>query len=516
MSYPRANLIIQNACSIKNHTYSPVQIETWRKMAVWLRDFQLDLEQEEASFFLSAYLLNEVLSREQKMSNERMIACAYLASFYDDVSYPNVEDCVSVGPEGFSKEILNKELEQVIVVLEGRTRPVTVYDVIIGMYSSGTSTGIKNAVLLASLLCMYHPEVFSVSPDTFGEACVSLVRKLSDANPLNHLEKILLSRTLEIVKDAEKYLKNTDLHNLLNSWEGFRYNPKVESPKKLSIKEASPSNASHLKSLGTGTYGSVNLVERDSVQYARKTQTISQQSVVELSILASYKHDNLVAFDSFFIEQGDLYIDLEPGLSLHSLIAKLRRSLPGKGTFSWSDIYTKGIEVYPELPNKRKLQLDLMKGIKYLHDYGVLHRDLKPGNIIVVDGTAKLIDFGLCYVGCLSRTDKMLKTSHAFTKEYCPPEILKSKDSELTYSFEVDCWSLGAILLEMETLVSPFGHPYSQDRKESTLWCIQKVLNNPIFPVSDNNVRTTILDLLVEDPKSRIDVAAALRRLSRK
>jgi hypothetical protein len=445
-----------------------------------------------------------------------MIACAYLASFYDDNSLPSLADYLLVAPEGTDRETLENELKNIINVLEGRTRPITVYDVIQGIDSDKTVRKRGTATLLASLLCVYHPEVFSVSPDDFAEACISLVGKLENNKRLNHLEKTFLSRTLEIKDDANKYLKRTHLLTLIERKHGFYYDPFPVPPSTVPIKEVSFEKGKEVEDLGKGTYGSITLVEKGLKSFARKTQPIQQSSVVELAVLSSYSHGNLVTFDSFFIEQGTLYLDIEPGVSLRSILTKNLRSSPGGKERNWVRIYKDGTKVYDDLLGKKKWQLDVTKGLKYLHDHGVLHRDLKPSNIIISsDGTAKLIDFGLCYVGCLSAEDKRQKTIHAFTVEYCPPEVILSKDKNLEYSFEVDAWSLGCILLELETGLSPFSYKYSSERKESTLWCVDEVLKVPLPFFIDKTTRMTIADLLIVNPEDRINTATVLMRLDK-
>lgn len=89
----------------------------------------------------------------------------------------------------------------------------------------------------------------------------------------------------------------------------------------------------------------------------------------------------------------------------------------------------------------------LICGVHYLHSVNVIHRDLKPQNILVTkDGVLKIADFGL------SRSLEIRVppySSEVVTLWYRSPELLMGSTS---YKFYVDIWSLGCIIYEMITL----------------------------------------------------------------
>eukprot|EP00966_Prymnesium_polylepis_P086177 1994698-Prymnesium_polylepis.1 len=85
----------------------------------------------------------------------------------------------------------------------------------------------------------------------------------------------------------------------------------------------------------------------------------------------------------------------------------------------------------------------VLEGLAYIHDAGVIHRDLKPQNILVdAEGIAKLADFGLARMCPLRGTTL---TPQLVTRWYRAPEILLG---ETRYAAPVDMWSFGCVLAE--------------------------------------------------------------------
>lgn len=92
---------------------------------------------------------------------------------------------------------------------------------------------------------------------------------------------------------------------------------------------------------------------------------------------------------------------------------------------------------------------EIILGLKYLHDRGIVYRDLKPENLIL-DSSGHIIitDFGLSKEG----VDGENVTSICGTPEYLAPEILRKQK----YGKGVDWWSLGTLLYEMIAGLPPF------------------------------------------------------------
>ena len=162
------------------------------------------------------------------------------------------------------------------------------------------------------------------------------------------------------------------------------------------------------------------------------------------------------------------------------------------------------------LEQSLEIAIATCRGLEFAHAQGVVHRDLKPGNVwLSADGSAKIGDFGLAISLAKSRL-----TGHGMmvgTVAYMPPE--QALGGEVTP--QADLYSLGAMLYELITGEPPFA-------ADNPTAIISQHLNTP--PVSPSyrsdrcppELEDLILQLLEKDPTKRPDSATeVLRALER-
>ncbi len=111
--------------------------------------------------------------------------------------------------------------------------------------------------------------------------------------------------------------------------------------------------------------------------------------------------------------------------------------------------------------------IEMLKGLKFAHDKGVIHRDIKPDNLLLSEsGLVKVSDFGLAiFEGATTLTQQGMVVG---TPAYMSPEQASGKKLDKTS----DIFSLGIVFFEMLTGVNPY-------KTDSLSGCIKKIISDP-------------------------------------
>jgi len=211
---------------------------------------------------------------------------------------------------------------------------------------------------------------------------------------------------------------------------------------------------------GQGTYGVVYkakdkqtdvIVALKRIRLEVEDEGIPSTTLREISVLRQLDHPNIVKLNDVIQSEGRLYLVFEfVDRDLKKYMEATDGPLPQQLIKSYSH--------------------QLLLGLEFCHVRGIMHRDLKPQNILVSkDGRLKLADFGLARA--------FVPPIRPFTHEvvtlwYRPPEILLGCK---TYALPIDMWAVGAIIAEMATKRPLFPG----DSEVDELFKIFRILGTP-------------------------------------
>ncbi len=210
---------------------------------------------------------------------------------------------------------------------------------------------------------------------------------------------------------------------------------------------------------------------------------VLEQFQAEAHRLAELDHPSIVSVHQIFAENGTAYtaMDFVEGEDLHDLVDHA----PGRLT--------------PKLVDG--LLRQILNALSYLHDRGILHRDVAPDNILLnADGDVTLIDFGAAY----SSDDVPAGQNHrmlAVKDGYSPPEFYSADGAQGAHS---DMYSLGALCHLIFTGEAP---PDAQTRMDM----VSQGRTDPYVPLESTEFEIDIRLKLVTDRALALDPANRLR-----
>ncbi|XP_076331369.1 death-associated protein kinase 1-like isoform X2 [Tachypleus tridentatus] len=250
--------------------------------------------------------------------------------------------------------------------------------------------------------------------------------------------------------------------------------------------------------LGSGQFAVVKrCVEKETenefaAKFIRKRRSGSSRRGVapediyrEVSILKAANHDNIVRLHDVFDvgSQVVLILELVKGGELFEFVSQ-KEFLTEEETSGFI--------------------MQILLGLKYLHDQSIAHLDLKPENILLVDSSGKhikLIDFGLSrHITADSEIRELMGTP-----EFVAPEIVNYE----TITLATDMWSIGVITYNLLSGASPF---LGDDKQETftNVSAVNYCFDEGHFSHVSDLAKDFIAKLLVKDPRKRTTVNQCL------
>lgn len=258
-----------------------------------------------------------------------------------------------------------------------------------------------------------------------------------------------------------------------------------QSPKK-SRRKVGLDDFSFLAVLGKGNFGKVMLAETRNTKDLYAIKVLKKDFIIENDEVESIRSEKNV----FLIASKERHPFL---LGLHSCFQTENRVYFVMEYVSGGDLMWH-IQQEPFTPRRAQFYAaEVLLGLKYFHDNGVIYRDLKLDNILLtLKGHVKIADYGLCKerMGYGNTTG-----TFCGTPEFMAPEILL----EQKYGRGVDWWAFGVLIYQMLLGQSPFRGDDDDEVFDAIL------SDEPLYPIHMPRDSVSILQgLLTREPEKRL------------
>ncbi|KAI1200943.1 serine/threonine-protein kinase [Nemania serpens] len=245
------------------------------------------------------------------------------------------------------------------------------------------------------------------------------------------------------------------------------------------------------KPLGKGKFGRVYLAKHRQSGYICALKVLKKDEIVregaevhvrrEIEVHSNLRHPGVLGFYGWFHDAHRIFLILE-----YAAGGELYKTLQREGRFSER--------------RAAKFVAQVALSLMYLHGKNVMHRDMKPENILLgLHGELKLADFGYSVHAPSNRRDTLCGTL-----DYLPPEMIGTRNPN--YTNAVDQWTLGVLTYEFLAGVAPF----EEDTAGKTHLRIRKGDMKPLPAFISSEAKAFVNSLLVLDPSKRLPLKDVL------
>jgi serine/threonine protein kinase len=224
-----------------------------------------------------------------------------------------------------------------------------------------------------------------------------------------------------------------------------------------------------ISTLGEGGMGTVYLAEHITIQrkvavkvlhsQLTKNDSLRQRFQNEAVLMAKLQHPNIVGLIDFFEQDGNLFLIMEyvEGIGL--------------------DDFIKNLSTPVSIERGKNIMLQVLNGFAYAHSNGIIHRDVKPSNILITkNDEVKILDFGIAKLlddvqNKLTKTGTQIGTAY-----YMSPEQVKAQELDQ----RTDIYSLGITFYELLSGFCPFAN------SQSEYDVYRRIVEEPLVPLTES------------------------------